>query len=65
MLYRATFAWNAVLGRGRYLAAFPVLAAMSSLQAMFMPNPARLEFYDSARPRDSARPVNIKRPTAR
>jgi hypothetical protein len=33
MLYRATFAWNAALGRGRYLAAFPVLAALSHIRA--------------------------------
>jgi Glycosyl transferase family 2 len=29
-LYRATFAWNAALGRGRYLAAFPALAALAA-----------------------------------
>ena len=32
MLYRATFAWNAALGRGRYLAAFPVLATLSHMR---------------------------------
>jgi GT2 family glycosyltransferase len=32
MLYRATFAWNAALGRGRYLAAFPVVAALSHMR---------------------------------
>ena len=33
MLYRDTFAWNARQGRGKYLAAFPVLAAISRLRA--------------------------------
>jgi hypothetical protein len=33
MLYRDTFAWNARQGRARYLAAFPVLAAISRLRA--------------------------------
>ena len=32
VLYRATFAWNAALRRGRYLIAFPVLAALSHLR---------------------------------
>jgi hypothetical protein len=31
-LYRATFAWNAALRRGRYLVAFPVFAALSHLR---------------------------------
>ena len=31
MLYRDTFAWNAALRRGKYLAAFPVLAALSHM----------------------------------
>jgi glycosyl transferase family 2 len=31
-LYCATFGWNAALGRKRYLAAFPVLAAVSGLR---------------------------------
>jgi hypothetical protein len=40
-LYRATLAWNVSLGRIRYLAAFPVLAAISRLRAMTAPK-ARL-----------------------
>jgi glycosyltransferase involved in cell wall biosynthesis len=37
-LYCATFAWNAALGRVRFLAAFPALAAMAGLRMRIAPN---------------------------
>ena len=36
-MYRATFAWNAALGRGKYLAGFLALAAMARFHASPMP----------------------------
>lgn len=38
-LYRATFTWSAALGRAKYLAAFPLLAAISKLR---LPKPSAL-----------------------
>jgi GT2 family glycosyltransferase len=37
-LFGATFAWNASLGRVKYLAAFPLLAAISKLRAVGAPS---------------------------
>lgn len=37
VLYRATFAWNAALGRAKYLAGFPMLAAISKFRASKTP----------------------------
>jgi Glycosyl transferase family 2 len=62
-LYRATFAWNASLGRVRYLAAFPLLASVSYLRALRLTdfvganfaNSERSHRQDALRDRDSER----------
>ena len=53
MLYRATFAWNAALGRLKYLAGFPALAAVSHLRARSAPGAEPIASQESRSIRDA------------